>query len=76
MNFKKICTTVFTALLLCGTAVISPAQASEDVPVPIPATSSAIWQAIDQQVAVLSKDIQTGIFVTRCTTAPLPSAIW
>ena len=62
MNFKKICTTVFTAILLCGTTVISPAQASEDATVPIPATSSAIWLAIGQQVAVLNKAIQTEIF--------------
>lgn len=62
MNFKKTCTTVFTAILLAGTAVILPVQASEEAPVQIPATSAAIWQAIDQQVAALSKAILTGIF--------------
>ncbi len=62
MNFKKTCTTAFTALLLVGTAVILPAQASEEVPVSIAATSSAIWQSIDQQVLALSKAIQTGVF--------------
>ncbi len=62
MNLKKTRTAVFTALLLTGTAVISPAQASEEAPVQIPATSAAIWQAIDQQVAALRKAIQTGGF--------------
>lgn len=62
MNLKKTCTAVFTALLLAGTAVIPPAQASEEATVQIPATSTAIWQAIDQQAAALSKAIQTGVF--------------
>lgn len=62
MNFKKTCTTAFTALVLAGTAVILPAQASEEMAVSIPATSSAIWQSIDQQVLALSKAIQTGVF--------------
>lgn len=62
MNLKKTCTLVFTAILLAGTAVIPPAQASEETSVQIPATSSAIWQAIDQQVVALSKAIQTGVF--------------
>ncbi len=62
MNLKKTCAAVFTAILLAGTAVILPAQASEEAPVQIPATSAAVWQAIDQQVAALSKAIQTGVF--------------
>lgn len=62
MNLKKTCAAVFTAILLAGTAVIPPAQASEEAPVRIPAMSAAIWQAIDQQVVALSKAIQTGVF--------------
>ncbi len=63
MNLKKTCAAVFTAILLAaGTAAIPLAQAGEEAPVQIPATSSAIWQAIDQQVAALSKAIQTGVF--------------
>jgi hypothetical protein len=62
MSLKKTCTVVFTAILLAGTAVILPAQAGEEASVQIPATSSAIWQAIDQEVAALSKAIQTGVF--------------
>lgn len=62
MNLKKTCTVVFTAILLTGTAVIPTVQASEEASVQIPATSAAIWQAIDQQVAALSKAIQTGLF--------------
>ncbi len=62
MNLKKTRTAVFTALLLAGTAAIPPAQASEEATVQIPATSAGIWQAIDQQVAALSKAIQTGVF--------------
>lgn len=61
MNFKKTCTAVFSAILLAGTAVI-PAQASEGAPVQIPAASTAVWQAIDQQTSALSKAIQTGVF--------------
>jgi len=61
LNLKKTSTAVFTVLLLAGTAVIPPAQAGEETPVQIPATSAAIWQAIDQQVAALSKAIQTGV---------------
>lgn len=81
MNLKKTCAVVFTAILLAGTAVILPAQASEGAPVQIPATSAAIWQATDQQIAALSKDIQTGVldevhhraFAIRDLVAALPS---
>lgn len=62
MNLKKTYAAVFTAILLAGTAAIQLAQAGEEAPLQIPATSSAIWQAIDQQVAALSKAIQTGVF--------------
>lgn len=62
MNFKKTCSAILTAILLAGTAAIPLAQAAEEAPVQIPATSSAIWQAIDQQLAALSKAIQTGAF--------------
>ena len=62
MNLKNTSTAVFTALLLAGTTVIPPAQASEAAPMQIPATSAAVWQGIDQQVAALSKAIQTGAF--------------
>ncbi len=62
MNLKKTCSVIFIGILLAGTAVILPAQASEVGRVPIPATSAAIWQATDQQVAALSKAIQTEVF--------------
>ena len=62
MNLKKAISAVFAAILLAGTAFTPPAQANEEAPVRIPATSAAIWQAIDQQSAALNKAIQTGQF--------------
>ncbi|MBZ0093664.1 MAG: hypothetical protein K8F27_15775 [Sulfuricellaceae bacterium] len=81
MNLKKTCSVVFTAILLAGTAAIPPAQAGEEAPVRIPATSAAIWQAIDQQTAALSKAIQMGgltevhprAFAIRDLVAALPA---
>ena len=51
--------------LLSGNLIFqAQAQAAEktESPVPIPATAPAIWQAIDQQTAALSRAIQTGAF--------------
>ncbi len=52
------------ALLSGSLALPQPALAAEkaEAPVPIPATAPAIWQAIDQQSAALSRVIQTGAF--------------
>ncbi len=62
-------------------AVWPAAQASEEAPVPIPATSTAIWQAIDQQAVALNKTIQSGklaevhhrAFAIRDLVAALPA---
>ncbi len=62
MNLKQTLAAASTVILLAGTAFTPPAQAGEAAPVRIPATSTAIWQAIDQQSAALNKAIQTGQF--------------
>ena len=62
MNLKQTLAAVLSVILLAGTAAVPPAQAGEAAPVRIPATGAAIWQALDQQNAALSKAIQTGQF--------------
>lgn len=62
MKLKKNCNAVFAAILLAGTAFTLPAQAGEETSVQMPATRAALWQAIDQQTADLTKAIQTGVF--------------
>ena len=56
---------ILMGALLGGNLTLQPlALAAEkaESPVPIPATALAIWQAIDQQSAALSRAIQTGAF--------------
>lgn len=62
MNLKQTLAAALSVILLAGTAAVPPAQASEAAPVQIPATSAAIWQALDQQTAALTKAIQTGAY--------------
>ena len=62
MNLKQTLAAASTAILLAGTAAVPSAQASEAAPMQVPATSAAIWQALDQQSAALNKAIQTGLF--------------
>ena len=56
---------ILTAALLSGVLTLPPpalAAEKSEAPVSIPATAPAIWQAIDQQSAALSRAIQTGAF--------------
>ena len=64
MNLKQTLAAASTAILLAAAtvAVVPPAQAGEAAPVQIPATSAAIWQALDQQSAALTRIIQTGAY--------------
>ncbi len=60
MNLKNVYIALVTTVLLTGAATVPPAQATEEAPVQIPATTAAIWQAIDQHTAELTKLIQAG----------------
>jgi hypothetical protein len=83
MNLKKIHIAFFSAVLLTGVVTVAPAQAAEEAPVQIPATTVAIWQAIDQHTAALDKLIQAGTlqdvhhhaFAIRDLSAALPARV-
>jgi hypothetical protein len=72
---------LLATLLITPVIMITPVQASEEAPLQIPATTPAIWQAIDQHVVELAKLIQTGTlkevhhhaFAIRDLTAALPA---
>ncbi|OIQ96390.1 hypothetical protein GALL_215480 [mine drainage metagenome] len=81
MIFKQTIAAVLTTTLLATATVALPAHASETTPVRIPATSAAIWQAIDKETAILDTLMQTGkleelhhhAFAIRDLVAALPS---
>ena len=81
MNLKNVYSAFVTAVLLTGAITVAPAQATEQVPVQVPATTAAIWQAIDQHSAALTRLIQVGTlgdvhhhaFAIRDLSAALPA---
>lgn len=81
MNTKTSHAVLLATLLLTPMALIPPAQASEEAPLQIPATTPAIWQTIDQHTAELAKLIQAGTlqevhhhaFAIRDLSAALPA---
>ncbi len=81
MNLKTSHAVLLATILLTAAGAIPPAQAAEAAPLQIPASTSAIWQAIDQHVAELAKLIQAGTlkevhhhaFAIRDLSAALPS---
>ena len=81
MNTKTSHAVLLATLLLMPAAMIPTAQAAEAAPLQIPATTPAIWQAIDQHVAELTKLIQAGTlqevhhhaFAVRDLSAALPA---
>jgi len=81
MNTKTSYALLLATILFAGAVVIPLAQAAEEAPLQIPATTSAIWQAIDQHSAELAKLIQAGTlqevhhhaFAIRDLSAALPT---
>ncbi len=81
MNTKTSHAVLMIFILFTASAVIPPAQAAEATPPQIPATTPAIWQAIDQHTAELTRLIQAGTlgevhhhaFAIRDLSAALPA---
>ena len=60
MNHTRLNIGLLTICLLAGAPLSAQIQALEEASVQVPATTSAIWQVIDQRTATLQKLIQAG----------------